>query len=210
MHIFLQGPSGTGKSTILREVFLPYIKSAAGFAVQRLLEKGSTAGFKAFCLDGEFPPLNAVYDSSTEGVFILRRKWMGYDILEQIIMEAEKKEKNPEVKFILLDEIGGIELCSPVFMKILEKLLSGNKPCYGVFKSRENLIRSSLNLQFKDSCGGLLESHQHLEELIRTKGELLSVTEQNRGEIREHLEKSIHYFDPRILRINIKRHGCKT
>ena len=187
-HVFLQGPSGMGKSTILREVFAPHVLYITGFVIQRLTENGLTVAFRTACLDGAFPPLEAQYDSSLKDVFLLRRRWMGYDALERALMHVlEQADRS----LIVLDEIGGIELGSPVFMGVLERILSGPRPCFGVFKARENLDRALSNLNLSTHRAELQEKHKQLEMLIRANGDILTVTGQNRNEVRIHIEQDL-------------------
>ena len=208
---FLQGPSGIGKSTILRKVFTPCTASATGFVVQGLIENGENIAFRAVCLEDAYPPPQALYHPDLDGVFISRRRWMGFGALEQLMKQVRQKTKyvpsgraREEVikgsaiwptdvckKLILLDEIGGIEMSSPVFMDSLEQILSGKIPCFGVFKSRENLSRASSNLSLSANYDELQEQHRRLESLICANGEILTVTEQNRNEICSYLQQRL-------------------
>jgi nucleoside-triphosphatase THEP1 len=194
-HIFLQGPSGIRKSTILRKTLTLYTQSISGFTTQRLIKNGDTIGFNAVCLDGVFPPLEVEseehHHTKFDNVFLYKGKWMGYDILEQTLINVKQKAENPNVKLILLDEIGGIEMLSTVFMKILKQLLNGSIPCLGVFKSRENLDRAISKLNFSAQNIALHEQHKRLEALILSRGEILTVTEHNRDDVCKIVEQRI-------------------
>lgn len=183
MHIFLQGRSGIGKSSLLKEALELYIAEISGFVVQRLTEGGQTIGFRAAPLENGFPPLTAEYTPGLGGVFIIRGR---YDIivLEETILRVEGESLKTGCKLLLMDEIGGIELASRVFMASLERILSGNKPCAGVFKSRDNLARASRNLDLGREYGAL---HRELEARLYERGELLTVNEWNYSEIHDYL-----------------------
>ena len=178
MHIFLQGPPGTGKSSLLREAISPYISSAGGFFVQRLIEKGRNVGFQAILLKNQLSPLEVPYHPEMEHVFILDGKW-DIAVLEKIILCVEEQMKTQGAKLILLDEVGGIELRSQVFMSALERILSSGTPCFGVLKSRENLGRTVANLNIRHEYTAL---HTQLETRIRADGEIINFSEQNRAQ----------------------------
>ena len=184
MYIFLQGRSGVGKSTLLTQALAPYVGSVAGFMVQRLMESGRRVGFRAAALEGSFLSLEAQYHPGMDGVFILQGKWDAA-ALESVIMRVEKQLKNPDVKCILLDEIGGVELASPMFMGALERIFASKLLCLGVLKSRENLAHATAKLKL-DSKNA--EMYDDLEKKILAAGEIICVTEQNRTHILNHLE----------------------
>ena len=166
---FLQGPSGTGKSSALRDILTPHIRQTAGFTVQRLLENGVTVGFRAIYLDGNalsFPSLEAVYTEDADNIFILRGKWLGAEVLENMLEKTLLRAQSPDIKMILLDEIGGIEMLSAKVMETLEKILNTDKPCYGVLKSKENLERTIFKLGLSIHKEELLEKHERLEKKI--------------------------------------------
>jgi len=183
-HIFLQGRSGVGKSSLLREIFMPHIAVTRGFVVQRLTENGKKIGFRATSLENGFPPPTAEY-AGQPGIFILRGEFFIHP-LEEAVLRAERECR--ACKFVLLDEIGGVELRSSVFMESLERILSSGTPVAGVFKSRENLERASRTFGLERAYEGL---HAELEARLRRGGELITVTEQDTCAVREQLKKFI-------------------
>ena len=109
MRIFLQGRSGAGKSTALRQVLAPYAACIAGLSTQRLVDKnGAQVGFRATLIAGDFPPLQARCPDQPDGVFILRGK-TDTAALERAIGQVEELLAQPHMRLALLDEIGGIE-----------------------------------------------------------------------------------------------------
>jgi nucleoside-triphosphatase len=167
--VFLQGPSKAGKSTLLRDVLMPYRAHVAGFVVQRLMKNGEQIGFRAVQANGGLAPLEEEYAPGMDGIFILRGK-KNESVLDETIVAVEAASHKPGSKLILLDEIGGIELTSPVFMNALSRILSGGKPCIGVLKSRENLEHTTSMLRLENSY---LDLRAKLEEQILSCGELL-------------------------------------
>jgi nucleoside-triphosphatase len=199
MHLFLQGPRKAGKSTLIRGALLPYQTYVVGFAVQRLMENGEQIGFRAVPADGFLPPLEAEYAPDMDGVFILRGK-KNESELDKTIRVVESESRKPACRLILLDEIGGIELTSALFMGALSKILSGGKPCIGVLKSKENLENTSSMLCLGSHC---LDLRAKLEERILRCGELLDyslpkeiITDKLRQAIARGLAQRTERFPP--------------
>lgn len=196
MHFFLQGDQGMGKSHLLREVLKPYVSMITGFTVQRLFEDSTLVGFRAYLFAGEFPALDLSYRSELDGIFLYRNK-QNVRALEHILGQVERCCLTSSCRLILLDEIGGMELLSPLFMESLTKILEGVKPCVGVLKSRRNL-KHMVDYQRLDSSCLLL--HKNLEELILSKGVLAELTQNNRRQLEKQLKrylKSISDFHGR-------------
>ena len=183
MNIFLQGPSGVGKSTLLREALASYSTMIAGFTVQRLAGTDGETAFRAACLEGKFPPNEARYHPGLDGVFVQPGRKLDISALESVILRVEAQARDPNSKLILLDEIGGVEMTSRVFMGVLERLLSCGKPCFGVFKSKENFARTTRNLSLAPDYADL---HSQLEARILAGGEIITLTTENRAEIFAH------------------------
>lgn len=169
MHLFLKGPRGIGKSTLLRKMLLPYQNQLAGFMVQRLFEDKTPVGFRAVLLNGCLPPLETEYSPDMDGVFILRGQ-KDVAVLDRIIVMAEASSQQVGCNMLLLDEIGGIELTSPVFMAALLRILSGSKPCIGVLKSAENLAHMATMLHLENEYLGLRAT---LEKSIERSGRIV-------------------------------------
>ena len=183
MKLFLQGRSGVGKSRLLRETLDPYTEAVAGFTVQRLTQDGEPVGFRAATIEGRFPPGEAEYDPGMTGVFIFQKR-QNVPALEEAILRVEEESRKSRSKLVLLDEIGGIELVSNVFMDTLNRLLSGGKPCCGVFKSHENLAHTASILKLGEEYSSRSKT---LAARLEEAGELLTVTEQNYAELRDYL-----------------------
>jgi nucleoside-triphosphatase len=161
---------------LLREILLPCQNRLAGFVTQRLMENKEQIGFRAELLAGNMPPLETEYEPDMDGVFILRGK-VKKSVLDETIGGVEAACLDPARKLILLDEIGGIELASPVFMNVLSRILSGSKPCVGVLKSKENLEHSSSVLGLDNRYPDL---RARLEEQILHNGQLMEYNPGNR------------------------------
>lgn len=138
-HLFLEGPSGIGKSTLLLEELGPLRRQAGGLVSLRLVDRdGCTRAFalaspsRSPCpvipCSGDVP--NVFLERGAEGTV-----WHA-EVFEHAGMEllADAERRN----LLVLDEIGGCELLSDAFRSRLLELLGGTVPCIGVLKSVDN------------------------------------------------------------------------
>lgn len=133
MHLFLEGPVQTGKSTLIRQCISPYMDQIGGFSSQRLWQNGRPRGYR-LAPAGE-RALDAPLDLNVSGIFTChssqgsRKNPLVFEILG-----VELLEKAKGTSLILLDEIGGAELLVPAFRQKLYEILAGPVPCIGVIK----------------------------------------------------------------------------
>lgn len=125
-----------GKSTLLQEAMEPYREYIGGFVSQRLKDSSlNTIGFRLADYSSE-PALTATFTEELSNIFLRHgsdKSSFSLSVFENQaidILEAAKASK----QIILLDEIGGGELKSPVFKSYLDRLLMGSIPCLGVLK----------------------------------------------------------------------------
>lgn len=132
MHLFLEGPVKTGKSTLIRDCIAPYIDQIGGFSSQRLWRDGSPCGYRLAQADEL--DLDAAYCSELSNIFSYHNgqsfkkepsvfEKQGVALLEQALGKP----------LVLLDEIGGSELLVPEFRQKLYEILAGTC-CIGVIK----------------------------------------------------------------------------
>ena len=148
-HLFLIGPTGCGKTTLLRRTLGPYLSQAGGFVTDAVYgsygelcsytlspaaSAGGVAGFTAetFLDCSHFPPRtdNEVFRDT--GVRLLREAvWY---------------------PFAMLDEIGGFELIIPQFRTALFELLRSDLPLIGALKTQEEADALCQALGLGDKC----------------------------------------------------------
>lgn len=178
MHFFLQGERGVGKSYLLSQMLRPYQKYIAGFAVQRLMRQDTIVGFRVQKISGGFPSLNIADDEITDRrqVFIYQGT-RNLAVLERIIARVEEESREDWCRLIYLDEIGGVELESRLFMESLSGILNCGKPCVGVFKAAQNLDHL---IKHRGIGSYFVEQHRQLQQQLMQDGMLVTLSNDNR------------------------------
>lgn len=190
------GRSGAGKSTFLHTCLRPYWTGAGGFLTQRLVDgSGETMGFRLVPVEGAAapPPVTARYGPELPGIFIEKRP-DGFHKYPEVFdglggKIVDRLFENPAAyRFCYLDEIGGVELKSALFLERLERLLGGGLPCIGVLKAPQNLAAMERRIAL---CGRTAEARGKLESRIREKPENRIVTYTGTKEQRLEISKWI-------------------
>jgi hypothetical protein len=154
-NLFFEGPVRSGKSTIIRRTLLPYLDNLGGFVVQRLLdEKNVPVAYRLIgletihCLGAQGKslflavdaPLASITADDRKGIFLWtdprRTQLQAFDSIAHEIVAASL-ESPSSCKILLLDEIGGVDLLSPVFREAIMSVLQSTTPCIGVIKEIE-------------------------------------------------------------------------
>lgn len=196
MNFFLQGDSGIGKSYLLHQHLKSYQPMLTGWWVQRLYQQEALTGFRLRSPEQGFGPLDwqvkeqDAFNLGEGGVFLYQGK-RDVSVLEQAVEMIEEDSRKQRCKMILLDEIGGVELASDRFVGKLRRLLEGEIPCIGVWKSARNLDNMVKRQRLDE---GYLWLHRELEQELRKSGLLLTMTEKNRrfceSKLKEYLDQS--------------------
>lgn len=134
-RLFLTGPSGIGKSTIIRQALGPALAYAGGFVTERVSDgEGRLLGY-------ELLPAAAAMSGTAY------QSWRFLDYSGSVPAKDNEVFRNQGVRllqeaeyypFVLLDEIGGFEMLIPQFRNALAELLNSEQPIIGVLKEAEN------------------------------------------------------------------------
>nr|WP_288829878.1 nucleoside-triphosphatase [uncultured Clostridium sp.] len=189
--LFLTGDSGEGKTTLLFECLKPFRAATGGFYSQRLIdENGDTAGFRLASVKEEWSPI-ACYREELTNIF-LRRTKEGMVSFPEVFQKEGRRllSVQGDDKFILMDEIGGVELLIPEFMEVVHDCMKGPVPCIGVIKSRKNYA-----LMMSRNGGNPSASHlrDELEEAVlnNQNNQLLTFSRKDEEAVRKKILKYI-------------------
>jgi len=198
MNFFIQGKTGIGKSYTIRESLKNHVEHTEGFMVQRLYEDNNLWGFRAGIIEDTLVSLDAGPDAANKDGIFLSPEGKDLSVLEGIISQVEKNFWKPSCQVVVLDEIGGFELCSDIFMTTLYRILDSDRLCVGVLKSQENLMHTLKGRGFDagEQTKLYLGRHDQLKRVIESNGILYTMTDDNRDQIQEKLQTYIDQYTP--------------
>ena len=130
-HLFLTGPRGVGKSTVLRRLIEMKGIRHSGFETRPVLIEGQRRGFS---LHG-FVPLPPMEQDVIISVRIAER--MSVPVPEafgQNGVKVLRLSREAEEPFILMDELGRLEAASPLFCREAEETLDCGRRVLGVLQ----------------------------------------------------------------------------
>ncbi|MBC7327563.1 NTPase [bacterium] len=123
-NIMISGLPGAGKTSLLKAI-LPHLSlSAGGFISEELREEGERVGFSLLTLEGKRGILAHKHRFTPHR---FGKYYINLVDLEQIAVKSiEDAIQNKDI--IIIDEIGKMELLSPLFRQIVIKALDSPKP----------------------------------------------------------------------------------
>jgi len=195
-HLFLRGPHGVGKSSLIREAVLSYLPQIGGFYVQRLFLGDRYWAFglnpvsrsEEYFLNKRMEP-----NEEAEGVFLYcggDGRWhFKSEVFEIFGVQYLTNSGLVGKKMILLDEVGGVDLQCPTFLQALLDTLYGDIPCLGVLKADIN--RRKLDSHLADKSTNTAIRKMFFEKLIdHPDVKILDF----RPEVREWVKEQVHSF----------------
>ncbi|PKU43277.1 cancer-related nucleoside-triphosphatase [Limosa lapponica baueri] len=131
-HVFLTGPPGVGKTTLIQKA-TQALKSSGipidGFYTEEVREGGRRTGFDVVTLSGKRGPLSRVSSDSSRREYRVGQYVVDLVSFEQLVLPM-LRNVNPgsdaEKKICVIDEIGKMELFSQAFIQAVRQTLTGS------------------------------------------------------------------------------------
>lgn len=165
--LFLTGPDRSGKSDMIHSALGEHIRRAGGFVtIRERDEQGNVLSFDLMPADGSDHPER--FWELVNGKPMSRM-----EVFAQSGTRLLRQGANQP--FVVLDELGGVELLDYAFVRALVQLLKSDTPCIGVLKgpgAGRMVGVMGLNLRYELARRVL---HEHLTqdpdvEVIHTTG----------------------------------------
>ena len=130
--ILLTGRPGCGKTTLIKRVVNDLALPAGGFYTEEIRAHGERLGFKIITLDGQEALLAHVDFKTPERV---GKYGLDLSALETVGVEALREAVHAR-QLVVIDEIGPMELRSPIFRDVVNQALDSGAPILATISAR--------------------------------------------------------------------------
>lgn len=164
--LFITGPDRSGKSDMIRRALGDRIRHAGGFVTIRERDaQGNVVGFDLVSADGSGHPERFLE-------FVNGKPVSHMEVFAQCGTRLLRQGENRP--FVVLDELGGVELLDDSFVRALVALLKSNTPCIGVLRPGAGRTVGVMGLNLRHELARRV-LHDHLVkdpdvEVIQTTG----------------------------------------
>jgi nucleoside-triphosphatase len=130
--VLLTGRPGCGKTTLVKRIVKQLARPAGGFYTEEIRERGRRVGFRIITLDGQETVFARVDFKKPERV----GKY-GLDLyaLESVGVEGIREAVRAR-QLVVIDEIGPMEIRSPMFREIVNEALDSKLPLLATIFAR--------------------------------------------------------------------------
>lgn len=122
--VLLTGRPGCGKTTLIKRVVNELARRSGGFYTEEMREAGTRVGFKLVTLDGEEAVFAHVNFKTGEH---LGKYGLNLSALEAVGVKAIRESVRSQ-QLVVIDEIGAMELRSPIFRDAVSEALDSGAP----------------------------------------------------------------------------------
>jgi nucleoside-triphosphatase len=131
-RVLLTGRPGSGKTTVIKRVLNELPQCAGGFYTEEIRKHATRVGFKIVALGGEEAVLAHVDFTTAERVGKYR---LNLSAVEEVGVKAVYEAIHAR-RLIVLDEIGPMEIRSPIFRNAVTEALDSGLPVLGTIFAR--------------------------------------------------------------------------
>ncbi len=139
-NILVTGRPGIGKTTLIGRVTDALDVDVGGFYTAEILEHGRRVGFSITGLHGDSGVLARI---DHESRFRVGKYGVNPEDLERVGVRSIR-DAIGRSRLIVMDEIGRMELCSPVFQEAVGDALDSPTPVLGTLQDRKNDFLDSI------------------------------------------------------------------
>jgi nucleoside-triphosphatase THEP1 len=155
-NIFVAGPPRCGKSTLIEKLVRKIETPATGFFTREVREKGRRTGFTITTLDSKE---GLLAHDKIKSWFKVGKYGVNLEDIDQIAVPSMIPTQRDEI--VVVDEVGKMECCSPLFKKTLIEVLDSHHPVIGSIaqkggkfiqriKARDDVLLVRLNEKNRD------------------------------------------------------------
>ncbi|UCG34650.1 MAG: NAD(P)H-hydrate epimerase [Candidatus Omnitrophota bacterium] len=164
MHLFLTGRPSCGKTTLIKSL-LNYIPNSKGFFTEEIRQGSERTGFKVSTLEGKeavfaHKDFKSPYKVSKYGVDI--------EVFDSVAVVQLQEALESKCEFVIIDELGKMELFSERFKEVVPKLLD-KKKVLGTISVIEDPFLEKIRKR-KDAC--ILDMNKEGLEEVKEKAHL--------------------------------------
>jgi nucleoside-triphosphatase len=134
--VLLTGNPGSGKTTAIQKIIALLGQRAGGFFSREVRENGERRGFEIVTLEGEVTRLaTRGGEARPPGEIGFGNYRVNLEAVEQVAVPA-MLEALAEQKVVVIDEIGPMEILSPLFRETVRAILNSNARVVGTIVER--------------------------------------------------------------------------
>lgn len=181
--ILLTALPRTGKSTAIKKIVnMLGINNCGGFYTEEIRENDERVGFRIKTLSGKMGILSHI---NIDSEYRVSKYGVDLDTFEKLCLEELKNAiSNKNIKYIIIDEIGPMQLFSSEYKDLLINLLKSNKQVIGTI---------------------YMNNYEWLDDFKKKDGiELIEITLENRDKLPLQIVEKVTKNDNDIQRKIIK------